>query len=180
MVSKRKRERLEVLTRSSDWDGFLEEFQHESDRATAILGAAFLDEQLLQLLNEFLIDDETEVQELLNTERPLGSFGPRIRAAYCMGLMPKEHFNDLKAIKEIRNKFAHQLHGLSFEHESIVKACDKLQTPKPFVSRHTESPRDKFLRAVVLLMMFLGIQILSVSKHRCKAPLAPKVATISV
>src|SRR6266545_1394404 len=100
--------------------GFLDEFRLESDRATAVLGAAYLDEEILQLLTQFLVDDENEVRDLLDNERPLGPFGARIRAAYCMGLIAKEEFQDLKLIEAIRNEFAHQLHGLSFDEASIA------------------------------------------------------------
>jgi hypothetical protein len=74
MVSKRNKTRLEAIAKKKDLTGFLEEFRRESDRAAAILGAAYLDEELLQLLTEFLIDDENEVRELVDNEKPLGAF----------------------------------------------------------------------------------------------------------
>lgn len=52
-MADREREKLQ----REDWDGFLKEFQGESDRAAAIVGAAFLDEHLRFLLEEFLVDD---------------------------------------------------------------------------------------------------------------------------
>ncbi len=113
VVSKRQKARLEAIAKRNDLMGFLDEFRRESDRATAVLGAASLDEEILQLLTQFLVDDENEVRDLLDNERPLGAFGARIRAAYCMGLIAKEEFQDLKLIKAIRNEFAHQLHGLA-------------------------------------------------------------------
>ena len=44
-----------------------------------MLGAALLDEKLLQLLTAFLVDDKKQVDLLLDTEQPIGSFGARIR-----------------------------------------------------------------------------------------------------
>ena len=49
MASERKRARLEAIKKKNDLKGFLEEFRRESDRAAAILGAAYLDEEFLDL-----------------------------------------------------------------------------------------------------------------------------------
>ena len=127
MSAKRKKQREEISVKSQDVNGFLEEFQGETDRATAVLGAAFLDEQIYQLLHAFFVDDDQEKEEMLGVEKPLGSFGARIRLAYCVGLLPREDFEDLKTIKNIRNAFAHKLHGLAFDDSGIAKECNKLR-----------------------------------------------------
>lgn len=104
-----------------DYGEFLTEFQHESDRAAAILGGVLLDEHLRVLLKSVLIDDEETLNLLERGENsPLSSFSARIKGAYCMGLISKDVFDDLETIREIRNRFAHQLHGLSFEDQSGV------------------------------------------------------------
>lgn len=46
---KGKKSLNETLTKSQDFEGFLEELQAEGDRACAIIAAAFLDEHLKQL-----------------------------------------------------------------------------------------------------------------------------------
>jgi len=175
MVSKRKRSRLEALAKSNDIKGFLEEFQKESDRATAILGAAYLDEHLLQLLSTFLVDDEGEVGELLGTEKPLGTFGARIRAAYCMGLLAKEDFEDLKIIKAIRNDFAHQLHGLSFNGESIVKKCEKLRAVKRLRPNSYHSSREMFVFTTTYILMELCVHSIMFEEKRCQVPSVTEV-----
>ncbi len=71
---------------AEDFRGFFEEFQNESPRAAVILGAAFLDAQLRELLANFMIDQKSVVDELIGSEskpdRPLSAFSARIRAAY--------------------------------------------------------------------------------------------------
>jgi hypothetical protein len=78
MALKGKKSQEETFAKSKDFQGFLDEFQEENDRSAAIIGAAFLDEHLKQLLANFMVDNPNEVKELLSSESPLGSFGARI------------------------------------------------------------------------------------------------------
>lgn len=77
--------RTRELEKLQDWQGWINEFQNESDRAAVVLGVAVLDALLEELLRAFLVEDSTEVDHLLGVDRPLGSFGARGRAAYCLG-----------------------------------------------------------------------------------------------
>ncbi len=99
-------------------------FKHDerNDRALAIVGAAFLDTLLEHILVNFLVNDEKEVSELLRYDQPLGTYGGRVRAAYCLGLLHKAIFDDLRAVGKVRNKFAHDLYA-SFEDEQIRSWC---------------------------------------------------------
>lgn len=98
----------------------------ESDRALAVVGGAFLDSVLENILIEFLIDDEKEVGELLRYDQPMGTFGGRVRAAYCLGLLREAIFDDLRIVGRIRNKFAHDL-SASFEDKQIRSWCAALR-----------------------------------------------------
>ncbi len=94
-------------------------FRDESnDRAMVIVGAAFLDTQLEHIITTFLVDDEKEIQTMLRPDQPLGTYGGKIRLAYCLGLVGVNVRNDLKLIGKIRNKFAHDLYA-SFEDPDI-------------------------------------------------------------
>ena len=172
MSSKRKRARKETTLKSLDLQGFINEFQNESDRATAILGAALLDEKLLQLLQTFFVDDKEQVDLLLETEQPLGSLGARIRVAYCLGLITRNHFDTLTIIKGIRNAFAHQLHGLSFATPSIAKECDRLRSIVRGSDYVQHSPRGIFLSATLSAQLELWGTTTSIeaSQRRCKSP----------
>ncbi len=66
---------------------FLKEFEGESERAAAVLGAAYLDECLKQLIASFLVEDSKAVKNLRGDSRLLGSFFAKIEASYCMGLI---------------------------------------------------------------------------------------------
>jgi hypothetical protein len=98
-------------------------FQDEkSERAAAIVGAAFLDTQLEHILTSFFVEDEREVGKLLKTERPIGTHGGRTSLAYCLGLIGPIVRDDLRLVGKIRNRFAHDLNA-SFEKDPVRNWC---------------------------------------------------------
>jgi DNA-binding MltR family transcriptional regulator len=101
-------------------------FEEQNDRALVIVGAAFLDTLLANILITFLIDDEKEVEKLLQYDQPLGTYGNRIGAAYCLGLIGKTVRDDLRLVGKIRNRFAHDLYA-SFEDQKIQSWCSSLR-----------------------------------------------------
>ena len=89
-----------------------------NDRVLAIVGGTFLDTQLEHLARSFLIEEKSEVDKLLSYDQPLGTFGNRIRMAYCLGLISKTIRDDLRLVAKIRNRFAHDL-VCSFDDDPI-------------------------------------------------------------
>jgi len=175
MALKGKKSQEETFAESNDFQGFLEEFQKENDRGAAIIGAAFLDEHLKQLLANFMVDDPNEGKDLVSDTSPLGSFGARIRATYCLGLISREYFESLKLIKDVRNAFAHQLHGRTFDDKDVADACKKLQALQPLKSRFTQTPRQMFVTSAIFVLMDIGVRALTVLEKRRKIPKAPSV-----
>lgn len=172
MSSRRRKNREQMALRSQDLPGFVAEFQRESDRATAILGAALLDEKLLQLLIAFMVDDAREVDQLLDPEGPLGSFGARIRVAYCLGLVTRNAFDILRTIKGIRNAFAHHLHGLSFADPEIGESCGRLRKFSKMPPDFVMTNRDAFLSATLSAQTELWSETMSIeaAQRRCEVP----------
>jgi hypothetical protein len=96
------------------------------ERAVAIVGATILDSILEYMLINFIVDDENEMKKLISVDRPLGAFGNRVTAVYCLGLICKTVRDDLRIVGKIRNKFAHELQT-SFELEPIRGWCLSLR-----------------------------------------------------
>jgi len=168
-----RREKPEVLqAKAREWPAFAQEFQDETDRAAAVLGAAWLDVRLQRLLQNFLVDDPKVIAPLFEALGPLDAFGPRIRLAYSLGLISRMSFDDLVLIKDIRNAFAHNLHGLTFSDPQIARACSRLQTPnKEFAAAHITSkagPRKLHEIAVAMLANFLDDGAEAALKARCQ------------
>jgi hypothetical protein len=148
-----KRPKAETNGRIKDWQGFGKEFLTESDRAAAVLGAAWLDVRLRRRMEQLLVDDRKAMAPLFTGLGALSTFGARIRVAYGLGIVSKASFNDLQLVKTIRNRFAHDLHGLSFADEAIANLCRQLDTPqnRPAFAAVDWNPRRWFEMTVTTL-----------------------------
>lgn len=165
----------------SDYKGFFEELQKESPRAAVILAGAFLDAQLRNLLSKFLVDDPKIVDKLIGSERPLSTFGSRILSAYSLGLIGRMMYDDLETIRKIRNRFAHRMHGYSFDDRQIVDWCNELRLAKmitktipPLQLTH----EDIFNISVTQLTMWLGMMTLRADQERRTVPPDPQMGQL--
>jgi len=154
----------------TDWGDFFEELRNESPRAAVIIASAFLDAQLKAILLNSFIDDRKAVEELLDSD--LSTFSSRTKTAYCMGLISKSMFHDLSVIRKIRNKFAHQMHGYSFDEPEIVEWCKSLILAK-MIARDTslsKSHDSLFLIGIFQLAMSLSMKIIETEESRKSSP----------
>ena len=146
---------------SEDTRRFMEDFQQETDRGVALVAAAFLDDVIKSTLRQAFVDDEAAVNDLLAR----GGFGGRVNLAYCMGLIKRTEYDDLKIILEIRNRFSHQHHPASFEEADVKQMCEKLNLKRylgiPRIRTLAESARFRMIMAVSLLPSTLLARALS-------------------
>lgn len=135
-----------------DLFNFLRELRHETDRGLALVSAAVIDENLAQILGAFFQDDREAAQRILGVdprrEAALSSFSARADAAFALGLIERQEYDEIGLIRRIRNEFAHARHGLRFDTSDIAKLCLKLKAGPP--PRATEpTPRLRFHFSVV-------------------------------
>jgi DNA-binding MltR family transcriptional regulator len=149
---------------------FTQLFKHEetNDRGLVIVGAAFLDTLLEHVLTNFFIDDPQEVGQLLH--QPLGTYGNRTRAAYCLGLIGKIVRDDLSLVGRIRNRFAHDLYA-SFDAPQIATWCEQLNWHRVAFMTPPQSvtARDLFHVGVNQLVCHLS-GIVSVARGEKRQP----------
>ena len=100
----------------------IKEFDLESDRAAVILAASLIDNTLREFLQSHLVPTPSARDELFDgPNAPLATFSGKIAIAYRLGLISSRFSRDLHLLRRIRNAFAHNIHGCSFE-EGRVKA----------------------------------------------------------
>lgn len=141
-----------------DFNEFLAEFQDETDRGAALVGAALIDQRLKETLAAFFADQEVGA-ELLDPKRngPLSTMGARIKMALCLGLIARDEFEECKLISKIRNEFAHRTHGTTFRDQTIAALCFKLRITFPTkLPRLNEHPRLLFTHSVFLVALGLA------------------------
>lgn len=107
------------------------EYRSLPPRELAIVSAAVLDVALAELLALRLVDREKESEEFLGLNgdgrAPVGSFGSRIQLGLLVGLLTPDDTAILRAIKELRNLFAHRVR-INFLTPSVLKATTKLHS----------------------------------------------------
>ena len=114
----------------------LSEFLKGDDRTVAILGAALVEESLEQTLRFQLAGDTKVVDSLFKPDRPLGTFGAKIDLCFAIGIIGKITYASLKKIKDVRNRFAHELlmlndkkklSGVSFRSKRMAELCHSIR-----------------------------------------------------
>ncbi|MEZ5894129.1 MAG: hypothetical protein R3C58_13430 [Parvularculaceae bacterium] len=163
---------------AGDWEGWINEFQSETDRACALLGPAYVDTQLEALLTEFFVADKNHIKKMLND--PMGgaaSFSNRINLAYALGFISPTELHDLNLIKKIRNIFGHELHGIDFETPKISSLCMELSAPKLLHEDRNINHRSKFVLSTVLLAQWIALRRLGIKDTKRK--IHEEVKTVS-
>jgi DNA-binding MltR family transcriptional regulator len=98
-----------------------------TEAGTALLAAAMLEDWLQRLILCAGREISNAIaRNLFETYGPLHSFSAKIEIAYLFRLLNAEIYKDLKAIKSIRNRFAHSIELLHFSSSEIEKLCQPL------------------------------------------------------
>lgn len=166
-------------SKATDWQGFFDEFANNVgsgpmwDRSIAILGCAFIDEQLTQLLTNHLIDNNELPDKLFGPNKPLSTLSSKIDICFALGLLGQITYDDLTKIRKIRNCFAHDLHNRSFDDNDIKSECENLQLIQVIYAPIHQSDfkpsdgRSLFITSVVLLSQDIAIRSLQAKAKRC-------------
>jgi hypothetical protein len=92
-----------------------EKYDKLKGRELAILAAAVMDIGLAHAIEKKIRNDQDEVQGFLGLNgdgrAPIGTFGARIQMAYLLGIISKGEMEVYRAIKKIRNHFAHTVNA---------------------------------------------------------------------
>src|SRR5262249_55456349 len=142
-----------------------------SDRGTALIAVAWVDDSLEACLRAFFRDEKNAgdrhqriVDALLQSDGPLGSFASRIKLAYLLGIITVSLYSDLEIMRKIRNSFAHGRQTVRFSDQSIKDRCKSLSAAQAFqrgAGQSIRSPRQKFL----ISAFFATESLLSYAKH---------------
>ena len=136
----------------------------ENDRGAALIGAAFLDCILADLLKNYFIDEPEEANQLLGAGCAMESFYVKILLAYCLGLLRKEVAGDLQRIRRIRNLFAHGHDKLSFEDAKISGIANELTSYSQIA--HDAEPRSKFNITIIMIAHQLVFSMITIGHKK--------------
>lgn len=121
---------FQLPERLRKFDAFLPILNAESPRGAVLIAAAYIDEQLKDVIRSFLVDGEDAKKLFDGVNAPVGSFSARIAAAAAMGLIAESERDDCNIIRRVRNEFAHQVDA-NFDDQKIIGLCKQLKASVP-------------------------------------------------
>lgn len=132
-------------------------FTKQTDRGSALIATAWVDNALEVYLRAYFRSDEKTANEILRPDGPLGSFSARIKLAYLLGIIEPTAFRDLEIVRAIRNDFAHVRQPMKFTDPSIKNRCKHLHAVEAINlgGLNIRSPRQMFLVSAYLLSEYL-------------------------
>lgn len=118
---------------------------------------------------------EESAKDLTGKMMPIGTFSSRITLAYAIGLITSEEAKDLHRMREIRNRFAHRLNGLSFATQAIRDSCSnfllvnaskEVKKNRKFFEDYPTGARSTFNLAVTLAIAAVKERIAKTTRIR--------------
>lgn len=118
---------LEKLNLDGDINDILAELDTQSDHGAALIGANLVEIYLLRAMMSRMIGMNNILNVMFYGQgAPLNTFSSRIYVAHAIGILGPISFRHINIIREIRNKFAHEVRRIDFSHPPIKKMCDQL------------------------------------------------------
>jgi len=112
--------------RNDDVLAVFREIEDHPPRSAAIVAGALVEDSLRWSMETRFINglaDEDLCGVFEGESAPLASFRAKIIMGYVLGMYGTAARNDLRAIKRIRNAFAHAPRSITFETPQIVDEC---------------------------------------------------------
>ncbi len=137
-----KTDHVKIKSALASFIEFYQEFLDGNDRATVIVGAAKLDDLLKGMLIKSLRPPLKKKggDDLFGPSRPFSDFNTKINLSYRLGLVDENLCSSLHLVREIRNKFAHQIEGCDLDfppHSDRARELKKAIDPITFDAMHS-------------------------------------------
>ena len=130
----------ETIERAYDYQIALAE---ESDRAAAILAAAYFEDRLRDaIMTRFVALNRRDKDEIFKSYGPLSTFKAKVDIAFALGLYDRKIRKGLHTVRGIRNKFAHSSEPMEFNHNQVADECRKLDTK---AGQDSDGLRERYL-----------------------------------
>ena len=141
----------------------------EDERGLVLSVAAFAEDCLGRLLSAYLREGKAASDLIEGFNAPLGTFSARIKAGYARGLLSKEQHNDLDLARKIRNEFAHNWEGCSFENQNIKDWIASMSNSR-IDDEVADTPKKKFHTTMSCTLVELEYLSSTLGKNGRKVP----------
>lgn len=134
------------------------------DRGLILALSAFAEDALGDLLSAFMLPCEASTQLISGFNAPLGTFSSRIKAAYALGLVTKEQFQDLERLRKIRNEFAHTWKPIDLSHPKARAAAEAMNF-SGIDRSFPKTPSKRVQSSISCLLIELRVATNQIKKH---------------
>lgn len=151
-------------------NSLLEVLHEHDDRALVLTLAAFAEDTLKKLLIGYMREEKQAKELVEGFNAPLGTFAARSKAALVMGLIHREQYDDLEVLRRIRNAFAHDWQGVSFDRNDIKALIGQLHA---YTLDHTEiggDGRDKLRGTLTTILIELRVLHKQLKRKAVRTP----------
>ena len=159
---------------------FADELTDSGDRAAVLVAAAAIDGALEQLLEKVLRPNPGSRDDLLDGDSPLSTLSARINCCHRLGLIDDDFARTIHLLRKIRNDFAHDVTGCTFEgssHRDRVRAlADPLRRTggfkvlnAAFQRKHPSATAAEFKAASCMLFLACLIALLRAKPLGCSS-----------
>jgi hypothetical protein len=139
---------------------FLEELKSQTDRGTAVIAAAVLDDLLEILLTARFVELSGERSDGLFKKigAPLSSFSSKIEICFAVGVISNEARLAMHLIREVRNEFAHRIEQITFDHPDVATKIETriLRSIKKLGKSNREMFIDSFSAVALIIYSTLS------------------------
>jgi hypothetical protein len=142
------------------------------ERGLALSLAAFAEDTLGRLLLTYLVDGKQSKDLVDGFNAPLGTLATRMKAAFAIGLLTKDQYEDLEVARKVRNLFAHDWEGVNLDRADIRSMIGQLHGYTFDGTTMPTDPRQRLQHSIANILMELRIQIAQHRKHNRRAPFA--------
>ena len=132
---------------------------NEKPLVAVLLATHFIDGSLEKLLRHNCNKSDI-TNDLLQPSGVLGSLSAKYKIAYCLNLISKIAYDDIRYIAKIRNRFAHTENPqLDFTNDQISDYCRNLQSPEIFLKQvngeykeDLKIPEERFKVGIMMIV----------------------------
>jgi len=142
--------------------------RRESDRGAILVAIAILDDVFTNRLTQLLDRGNSEARSRILSP-PLGalsSFSSKVDLAFCIGIIPKQIYDDIRLVNKLRNLCAHDWGAFRITQDILVKfiqpmvmkkAIDAANSVKPIFFPAGTSPKDVLVSTLAGLVTFVNL-----------------------
>jgi mannitol operon repressor len=132
------------------------ELNKQTDRGAAIIAAAVIEEILeIVILKRVRPLSNSRYESLFSGPNAVtGTLSAKIAMGFALSLYNEAGFKQLDMIREVRNKFAHRIEAITFEHPEILEIYKRYPATE---AQLKAAPRDRFMLGFSSISMYLYV-----------------------